>query len=140
MERYREVLTEIARVLKTGGTLFLSVRSQYNQLLREVQAGRFEAARRARDARSSLLGEGPVGFTWQTVEEMRLILNELGFEIDSSFGIGVLSGTHTDPLSAVAEPSRLAEESRAELLELELSLAEQYAALGRYIAAIATKK
>jgi 2-polyprenyl-3-methyl-5-hydroxy-6-metoxy-1,4-benzoquinol methylase len=140
MEHFGEAYAQIARVLKPGGTLFTSLRSQYNQLLREVQESRFEAARTARDARSGQLGDSPVWFSWHTIEDVRVLLAELGFVIDGLYAIGLLSGTHTDPLSAIARPSRLAEETRAQLLELELSLAEQYAGYGRFIAAVATKK
>jgi tRNA G46 methylase TrmB len=140
MEHYREALAQIARVLKPGGTLVASLRSQYNQLLREVQERRLEGARLARDARSGQVGDGPVRFSWHTVEDLHMLLADLGLEIEGLYAIGPLSGTHTDPLAAIARPSRLPEETRAELLQLELSLAEQYAGQGRYIAAVATKR
>ncbi len=105
-----------------------------------MQESRFEAARTARDARSGELADSPVWFSWHTIEDVRMLLADLGFEIEGLYAIGILSGTHTDPLSAIARPSRLAEETRTQLLELELSLAEQYAGHGRFIAAVATKK
>jgi ubiquinone/menaquinone biosynthesis C-methylase UbiE len=139
MERYREALAEIARVLKPGGTLFASLRTQYYQLLKEAKESRFETARTARDARSGHLGDIAVRFNWHTTEDVRTLLAELHFDIVGLYAIGVVSGTHADPLSAIAQPSRLGEETRAQLLELELSLAEQYAGCGRFIAAVATK-
>jgi ubiquinone/menaquinone biosynthesis C-methylase UbiE len=140
MEGYRKALAEIARVLKPGGTLFASLRTQYHQLLSEVKKKRLDAARTARDARSAHLGDTPVAFTWQTVEDVRTLLDELGFEIVGLYAIGVLSGTPADPLTSIARPAQLAEKERAQLLELELSLAEQYAGCGRYTAVIATRK
>jgi ubiquinone/menaquinone biosynthesis C-methylase UbiE len=140
MEGYREALAEIARVLKPGGSLFASLRTQYYQLLREVQENNFEAARTARDARSGRLGDTPVRFNWHTAEDVRTLFAELGFDSVRLYAIGAVSGTDKDPLSGIAQPSRLPEETRAQLLDLELSLAEQYAGYGRFTAAVATKK
>jgi SAM-dependent methyltransferase len=140
MERYREGLGEIARVLKPRGPLFASLRSQYYQLLKEVRGSRLEAARTARDVRSGQLGDIPVRFNWHTVEDVRTLFAEFGFEIEGLYAIGVVSGTEADPLSVIAQPSRLAGETRAQLLDLEISLAEQYAGCGRFTAAVATKR
>jgi len=140
MEHYREALAEIVRVLKPGRPLFASLRSQHYQLLKEVQEGRLDEARTVRDARSSELGDLAVRFNWHTVEDLRTLFAELGLEIEGLFAIGMLSGTQADPLSTIAQPSRLPDEARAQLLELEISLAEQYAGCGRYMVVLATKK
>lgn len=140
MERYRDALTDIARVLRSGGWLFASLRSQYYQLLKEVRESRLAAALTARDARSGQLGDIPIRFNWHTIEDVREVLAECGFEVMGLYAIGLLSGTHADPLSAIAQPSHLPKETRAQLLDLELSLAEQYAGCGRYTAVIATKR
>jgi len=55
------------------------------------------------------------------------------------YGIGVASGIEGDPLSSVAQPSKLSETESARLMEIETSLAEHYAECGRYILAIAAK-
>jgi 2-polyprenyl-3-methyl-5-hydroxy-6-metoxy-1,4-benzoquinol methylase len=139
MDQYREALAEIARVLKPGAALFASFRSQYYQLLREVQRGRLDAARTAYEARGGFLGDIAVWFNWHTTKDVRLLLSELGFDIEGVYGIGAVSGTPSDPLSAIVRPARLPQERREQLLDLEVALAEQYAGQGRYIAAVATK-
>jgi SAM-dependent methyltransferase len=140
MEHYREALAEIVRVLEPGGSLFAALRSQHYQLLKEVQEGRLDEARTVRDARSSQLGDLAVRFNWHTVEDLRALFGELRLEIEGLYAIGILSGTHADPLSTIAQPSRLSGRARAQLLDLEISLAEQYAGCGRYIGVLATKK
>jgi SAM-dependent methyltransferase len=140
MEHYREALAEIVRVLKPGRSLFASFRSQHYQLLKEVQEGRLEDARTVRDTRSSQLGDLSVRFNWHTVEDLRTLFAELRLEIQGVYAIGILSGTRADPLSTIAQPARLPEIARAQLLELEISLSEQYAGCGRYLLVLARKK
>lgn len=139
MPKYREVIRDIARVLKPGSLFFASFRSQYFDLLQSVRSHDWQSARLVRDAREGHWGGGTTWFSWHTVEDIKQLLGEAGFTGVKMRGIGIASGIEDDPLSLIAQPSRLEQEEKAQLLDLELSLAEQYAENGRYILATAEK-
>lgn len=139
MPKYREVIRDIARVLKPESLFFASFRSQYFDLLQSVRSRDWQSARLVRDAREGHWGGGNIWFSWHTIADIRLLLGEAGFTLKRCCGIGIASGIEGDPLSLIAQPSRLEQEEKAQLLDLELSLAEQYAENGRYILATAEK-
>lgn len=136
---WREVLGEIARVLKPGGVAFVSFRSQYYNLLQTVWSWRWDAAMMSLEKREGYLWGKPVWYTWQTPEDIKQILSSLGLNLLAIRGIGVCSGLEEDPLGAIVRPSQLPEEQRERLMIIECAVAEQYAACGRYILTTAEK-
>jgi SAM-dependent methyltransferase len=139
MPRYRELIARAAKLLKPGGLLAVSFRGQYFNLLGAARAGDWASARLTRDAREGHWLGGTTWFSWHTPDDVRGIIAAEGLRLDALRGIGVLSGIENDPLSLIAQPSVLDDAARAQLLDLELSLAEAYAGNGRYILALSTK-
>jgi ubiquinone/menaquinone biosynthesis C-methylase UbiE len=140
MPAYRDVIAEISRVLKRNGVFFVSFRSQYFDLLHSVGKRDWQSARLVLDEREGHLGSGVAWYSWHTTEDIREILAAEGFTLNRICGIGVCSGIEGDPLSLIAQPSTLSDRDRAELMEVELSLAQQYADCGRYVLAVASKR
>jgi SAM-dependent methyltransferase len=140
MPAYREVIEAISRVLKRKGCFFVSFRSQYFDLLHSARKSDWTSARLVRDEREGHLGNGVAWFSWHTPDDIRRLLAQAGFEVKQLNGIGILSGIEGDPLSAIAQPSKLSAQDQDQLMEIETSLAEEYAECGRYILAIAVKE
>ena len=136
---YREVLKEVHRVLRPGGVLLASFRSQYFNLLYSIRARDWESARLAIGSREGHWGGGPTWFSWHTEADISQLLSEIGFTNIHLRGIGVCSGIEGDPLSVIARPSQLSASEQERLMEIECAVAEQYAACGRYILATAKR-
>jgi SAM-dependent methyltransferase len=139
MPGYLEVLRAAATALRPGGVLFAALRGQYHDLLAVVQTRNFESARIVRDRRQGQIHDGPIIYAWHTVDDIRREFGELGLTIETLAGIGVLSGLVSDPHSAVVTPSTLSAAQRADLLDVELSVAQRYAEAGRYILVVARR-
>jgi 2-polyprenyl-3-methyl-5-hydroxy-6-metoxy-1,4-benzoquinol methylase len=139
MPAYREVIAAIARALKPSGLFGVSFRSQYFDLLHSVYTQNWVSAQLVRDAREGHWGGGSTWFSWHTSADIRSLLTIAGFNITGLRGIGIASGIEGDPLALIARPSTLGPTDYAQLMGLEISLAEQYADCGRYILATAIK-
>lgn len=139
LPNHDELLRAAGRALRPGGVLFASLRSQYHDLLAVVQLRNFESARTVRDRRQGEIHDAPIIYAWHTVDDVRRELEDAGMTAEKVVGIGVLSGLTSDPHGLVVTPSTLSDTQRDELLEIELSVAEQYAGAGRYILAIARR-
>lgn len=136
-----DILGQARRVLKPGGVLVASFRSQYFYALAMVDEGNFEAIPMLLDQRSGRLMGGDVWFNWHRADEIRAWLNdELGFEIVDMFGVGSCSGIAGDPHAPIARPSALSPEDRATLMKLELDLARRVPDAGRYILVVARRR
>lgn len=140
MPKYREVIRDIARVLKPGSLFFASFRSQYFDLLQSVRSHDWQSARLVRDAREGHRGGGTTWFSWHTVADIKQLLGEAGFTGVKMRGIGVCSGIEGDPLAVIARPSQLSASEQERLMEIECAVAEPYAACGRYILATAERR
>ncbi len=139
LPRWKEVLGQVARVLRPGGVSFVSFRSQYYNLLQNVWSWRWEGARMALEKREGYLWGEPVWYTWQTPDEIKEFYRELGLRPLKLLGIGVCSGLEEDPHGTIIRPSQLSVQEQDLLMEIECRAAEAYAACGRYILAIAEK-
>jgi len=139
LTNFREVLREITRILRPGGVLFLASRSQYYNLLQTIRAQSWDDAKTVIGRREGHLFGGPTFMTWQTPEDVREMLHQLGLRVRSQRGIGVCSGIAGDPLSWVARPSKMGQPEQDCLMQLELSVGAQYAACGRYVLSIAER-
>jgi ubiquinone/menaquinone biosynthesis C-methylase UbiE len=135
--RYRELLADLYRILKRGGCLAVSFRSQYFNLLHWVRQREWDDVDRICKDREGLLESS--WFSWQTPDDIRQLLAEVGFPDVRIRGIGICSGIEGDPLSHIARPSDLWPEEKSRLRSVETALAEQYAACGRYILALAVR-
>lgn len=137
---YRQVLKEAARILRPGGVLFAAFRSQYFNLLHTVSGRLWDAAETVLAEREGHIFGGPTWLGWQTPEDVHHLLAEAGMSVLKLRGIGACSGVKGDSLASVARPSQLSPKEQARLMKIECEIAEQYAACGRYILAIAEKK
>jgi ubiquinone/menaquinone biosynthesis C-methylase UbiE len=136
--RYRELLFDLHRVVKPGGLLAVSFRSQYFNLLHWVRQRDWDGVDRIRNDREGILESS--WFGWHTPDDIRDLLSTIGFSDVRVRGIGVCSGIEGDPLAHIARPSNLWPEEKMRLNAVETSLAEQYAACGRYILALAIRR
>lgn len=140
MSGFRDVVAAAHRALRPGGLFFGSFRSQYFNLLHSIRDRDWRGARLVVDAREGEWGGGVTWFTWQTTDDVRSILTTAGFEVRGPMrGIGTCSGIQNDPLSVIARPSLMTETERERLMDIELAVAEEYAACGRYIVAVGVK-
>ena len=141
LPEYRSVLKEIKRILKLGGLLFVSFRSQYFDALYSVSKCNWNDIDTILKNRIGRLGGGDVYFTWQTSSEIvNLMEKELKFEILDLCGIGCCSGIEGDPHASIARPSYLNKNEKDILMKLEIDLANSVPDAGRYILCIARKK
>ncbi len=139
MPTYREVIKEVYRVLRPGGLLFASFRSQYFNLLYSIRERDWESSRLVISSREGNWGGGTRWFSWHTPADVSQLLNTQGFTNINLRGIGVCSGIEGDPLAVFARPSQFSASEQEHLMEIECAVAEQYAACGRYILAIAER-
>lgn len=141
LPEYCSVLKEIKRILKPGGLLFVSFRSQYFDVLYSVAKHNWDDIDTILKNRIGRLGNGDIYFTWQTSNEMaHLIEKKLKFEILDLCGIGCCSGIEGDPHGFITRPSGLNKNERKTLMKLEIALADSVPDAGRYILCIARKK
>jgi SAM-dependent methyltransferase len=133
------VLRHAARILRPRGQLFAAFRSQWFNLVHSVVVHDVASALLIRDSRDGTLWGGGNRFWWKTSADIELELSEAGFTlVGPCRGIGVLSGLAADQ-TGLPQPTSFDAGDRAVLLNLELSLAEVYAAQGRYIVAVGRK-
>lgn len=131
LPRYKEILSELGRVITPGGLLFITFRPKYYNLLRML----FQ--RDAEGFNTVLSGEagpiyGPSPFNWQTPQEAKRLLDQSGFKAGNVWAIGACSGIPGDPMASIAQPSRLSPEERNTLIDAEIKLAVEMPEAGRY--------
>jgi len=137
----RIVLQELERVLKPGGLLFVSVRSQYFNILSVIQERLFEMAPVVLHERSGRVFGTDVWFNWHRAEEFsRLLENEFGFDVVDLTGIGCCSGIKGDPHASIVRPSQLIKNERDILMDIETGVGHILPDTGRYILVAAIKK
>jgi SAM-dependent methyltransferase len=136
---YREVLREVARVLRPGALAFVAFRSQYFNLLHALHHRRFDSAEMALTRREGHLFDESVWFTWQDPGDVEGLIEDAGLRLLTLRGIGVGSGIAGDPLASIVQPSQLSDEEQERLMAIERAVAEQYVACARYILATAEK-
>ncbi|MDA2936666.1 class I SAM-dependent methyltransferase [Acidobacteria bacterium AH-259-A15] len=137
---YRQVLREIQRVLRPGGLLFVSFRSQHYNLLHSVRSRRWDGADMVITQREGHIFGGPCWFSWQTPDDICRLITESRLHLIKLLGIGICSGIEGDPLAAIVRPSQLLGDEQDRLMQIECAVAKRYAACGRYILAIARRR
>ncbi len=136
---YKQVLSEIWRILKTNGVAFISFRSQYFYTLHSLRNKKWESAKITIEQREGYLFSNQTWFSWHTKQDIISLLTGIGFSQIDCVGIGPCSGIGGDPLAVIARPSLLDKWEQSQLLDIELKLARSYADCGRYILAVARK-
>lgn len=138
LKNYDEVISGLARVLKPGGLLVLSVRPKLFYLLDRIRNNDFENALHV--CRNNDGHAKKWFFNWYCADELKRELAALGISDIQCFGIGVCSGIEGDPQAEICRPSKLGDAQKARLLEVEMQLAPLYPDHGRYILAIGKKR
>lgn len=133
MPSYREVLKELPRILKPGGVAFIAFRSEYYNALQAVMLRDWENAKRALREREGNLFGGDTVLAWQTVDDIRQMMDKFGLRLLRLFGIGVFSGIKGDARGSIVQPAQLSAAEQEDLMEIEYAAGERYAACGRYI-------
>jgi len=136
---WEETLPRMADILKPGGLLVLSCRSQYFDALCVVRDRIWESVDLLLRGRTGRIFRSPVGFTWQTGAEIGALLERHGLAVAELRGIGACSGIEGDPNALICRPSLLGEEEREKLMKLELEVGKSVPDGGRYVLAIARK-
>jgi len=138
LKNYDQVINGLVRVLKPGGMLVLSVRPKLFYCLDKIRSNDLLDAFfvcRNRDGH-----EKNWFFNWYRADELKQKLAALGILDIRCFGIGVCSGIEGDPQAGFCRPSKLDDQQKARLFEIEMELAPLYPDYGRYILAIGRKK
>lgn len=135
---WKQDLPGIMNVIKPGGLLVISFRSQYFDALCLVRGQLWEGIDQVlQDRQGTIFGSSTV-FTWQTSEEIRsLLVDDCGLELLELRGIGVCSGIPGDPHDVISRPSQLSDDEKLQLMKLELELGKTVPDAGRYILAVA---
>lgn len=132
-------LSKIYNTLKPNGLFIISNRSQYFNSLCIVRSNKFDKIDMLLNCREGKIFESEMNFTWQTSEEVSLILAKHKFEIVEQRGIGVCSGITGDPHDLICRPSLINDYHKNELMKLELELGASSPDAGRYILTVAKK-
>jgi 2-polyprenyl-3-methyl-5-hydroxy-6-metoxy-1,4-benzoquinol methylase len=133
-------MPRIMNVLKPGGILIVSFRSQYFDALCLARMQEWDKVDSVIKDRQGAIFGGSTIFTWNTSQEISsLLTDDYGFELLDLSGIGVCSGIPGDPHDAICRPSQLLEREQAELMKLEMELGKSVPDAGRYILAVARK-
>jgi 2-polyprenyl-3-methyl-5-hydroxy-6-metoxy-1,4-benzoquinol methylase len=138
--QWKQHLPRMIQILKPGGILVISFRSQYFNALCLVRERILENAETVlRDREGRIFGSQTI-FTWQTGSEIRDLLTEThGLDLIELRGIGACSGIPGDPHDQICQTSKLNETEKQQLMKLELELGKTVPDGGRYILAMARK-
>ena len=132
-------IDKILALLKPGGKVCISFRSQYYNLLNTLQMSDTSKLQMIINERQGKIFNGIGTFTWNTSGEIKQLIKSKQLILESLYGIGNLSGIKGDPNNNICEPSNLTDEEQKKLMEAELYLGKDILDSGRYILAIAKK-
>jgi SAM-dependent methyltransferase len=139
--QWKNDFQHIVKILKPGGILAISFRSQYFNALyfaRERLWDRKDMLIKNREG--NIFGDSYEISTWQRSEEIKGFIGEYDeLELLDFFGIGICSGIPGDPHAQICRPSTLSEHERKDLMEIELELGRSVPDAGRYMLAIMKK-
>ncbi len=133
------IFEEIFRILKPGGIAAVSYRAPFYNVLEASRLRYWKGVDIAVKKRSGNVFGGDMYFTWNSHKEMEERLSSIGFIVETSCGIGCLSGLGSDPYATVARPSRLSLLEKEALLKAELEAGDEFKDNGRYILTIVRK-
>ena len=141
LPNYEAVLTHIVRVLKPGGFLMASFRSQYFDVLFSLKHGMWDSLNVLLNQRGGRLWGKDIFFNWHTADEIAEILeNKYALQLLELRGIGCCSGIAGDPFGDIVSPSKLSKSEFDRLMDVELEMGRHVPDAGRYILTIAQKK
>ena len=134
------VLAEVARILKSTGIAFFSVRTDYYYGLSLVRQGLFQKLDCFHMKTSEELFDSGVKLNWTCSDKIfSKFSNSYGLNVKRCTAIGGCSGIPKDPLASIVRPSELSSKDQDSLLKLEKFLGEKYPDNGRYLLFSAVK-
>ncbi len=136
---WENLFEDLIRLLRPGGILAMSFRSQYFNALYIAREQAWDSVDAVINARRGRILPSLTEFSWQTSAEIRRLFERAGLRDVSLNGIGVCSGIQGDPHEPIARPSKLDDRSRQQLWNLELALSASVPDGGRYMLAIGRK-
>ncbi len=129
---------QLRRILRPGGLLLASFRTQYYLALLGVMQRDWQLAKTVLRSRSGQLQA--LGWqNWHSARDAVALLEEGGFGEVEVGGLGLCSGIAGDPLAAVARPSTMGAADLDGLAFVETELAASHPDIGRYLLASAVR-
>lgn len=131
-------LQELAKKVKKGGMLMISVRPRYYYLgYYLINRDFLRLQHVAKNLDFSELGQY---LSWTDKSLMEEIFRNLGFENINAKGLGILTGIQGDPTALFCRPELLSENEKRIVAEVENTYSSSYPEAGRYIVFWATKR
>lgn len=125
------LIEKFQKMVKPKGLIIISFRTQLYYLFQAImQRSWGNAGMIAKDFSGELNG---ITFNWFTKEKVSEMVFKKGIVPKKFRAIGIFSGIDGDPQACFSIPSTLTDRERAHLKSLEILMAEQYPASGRYI-------
>jgi 2-polyprenyl-3-methyl-5-hydroxy-6-metoxy-1,4-benzoquinol methylase len=131
---------KLLQTLKPSGLLVMSFRSQFFNALSVVKNKMWNHAETVLRSREGMIFGNSASFSWQTSDEIKRLFAQSKLEILDLRGIGIASGIPGDPHASIAQPSKLSEGEKKQLMELELELGKTVPDAGRYMLVVARKQ
>ena len=138
IKEHKAIISEIRRVLKSKGLVFLGLRPEIYSIVEALRQRHFDGATLALKQHEGELLGGPVHFSWCSSKDVEDYMT--GFTDIKTKAIGLLSDIEGGPRANIARPSNLPPDAQKILMKLETELAGDYPDAGRYMLVIATKK
>jgi 2-polyprenyl-3-methyl-5-hydroxy-6-metoxy-1,4-benzoquinol methylase len=131
---WKQVLRGLVSAVAPAGRLVVSHRSQGYFVHRMLRDRDFDGLDLVRSGRHGALNA-------QAPDDLESVYAELGLQLDSVTGIGVLSGIAVDPFAAITDPTRLSRSERARLHRLETDpvLNKRFIDSARYLLVVASR-
>ena len=135
-QRYKKIIKELLRVCKPNGLVFITFRTKYFYI------AHFLKQRKLKEALTVLGGKEAFFdgnfFNWQTVSEMKDLMQNSGVKDIEFKSIGTFSGIDGDP-AIVLRPCELSKNEMEMLYEIESHQLEDCIGKGRYVLAYGKK-
>lgn len=127
---YRNLMTAMLRVLKQEGILLSSHRTKFYYLIRALQQKDFTTARLIVENEEGILWG--TYFNWQTVEQLKMLHNQLGLKTEGIHPVGIFS-------EFSLSPGELELSGQEALFETEKDPFDEVTGCTRYLLAVAQK-
>jgi ubiquinone/menaquinone biosynthesis C-methylase UbiE len=137
---YLEIISEVNRVLSDQGIAMISFRSKFFNLAHSVNNGWFDKLEILSTKNQYKIFGDDLTFSWHDYNDAEKILVDNSFQIEKAVGIGIFCGLPGDPMAEWCTPSRLSEEEKSHLFQLEIRFAENFRNNGRYILFFVSKR
>jgi ubiquinone/menaquinone biosynthesis C-methylase UbiE len=139
LPNFESVLKHMRRVLRPGGVVFISLRSEYYYGLSILRQGLFASIPLILEQdRGVLFGNGvEMNWTNKFIISSRF-LEKYSLEVGNMVGLGTCSGIANDPHDFICRPSDLSSHELQQLQQIEDHFGKRYPEAGRYMLFVAT--